>query len=676
MNRKLVGISIESVLGIDVIRNHIPPTWPPQVDFPVIVDADGQPVSLYGDSIWDLTPWTNRKKTINFGDGLNRKDTAAVSLENANLFRQLVTMWLYGSNGVRTISTLTLRFDCIRLLMAHFTKIEILASQATGHPKLIEQLAKITRPCNRNLYLFLFHDIWDNRDLLGFYILNPDEISYFSNYCSRHDTKQTPYMPPRIWAYQAQRLKQFIDDFLENMEKICNCYEYMLLAYEQNGLSSTNRRFKRRQHPFRNHDKDRSPPQGITILGKFEVTLEKHDLIELMEKWLGNLSFLGPKAMGMYFLMATIVGCAYIASFSLMRLSEIRSLRLGCFAIERDERLGLDIPTIRGCTTKTLSDNNACWITSASTASAITMLEVIANLRTKLAIRLGAVLSPADTNNPYLITRAIEPWHSLHQYIDLPPSARPMLGSYNLVTVKFPKLFDKEELRINSNDLELAKLVTPSLNPEIFGVNSVWPIAWHQLRRTGAVNMNASGLVSEASLQYELKHTSPWMSRYYGQGFHHVNLEISDDVKAAYIKGMYEAIAIQFRLLELDRYISPHGDKRKTQILASIKSATHMEIVQAIEKGTISCRNILMGICTSSIPCPYGGIDYVAKCAGTDTKHSCENLLIDNSKRPIIETLAIALKDRLKDVPDKSPLKSSLELQLASVETYLNVTKR
>ncbi|MEX3937270.1 hypothetical protein AB4Y32_37005 [Paraburkholderia phymatum] len=74
-------------------------------------------------------------------------------------------------------------------------------------------------------------------------------------------------------------------------------------------------------------------------------------------------------------------------------------------------------------------------------------------------------------------------------------------------------------LRITQQDRDLARLVTPTLDSGRFAVGKVWPLAWHQLRRTGTVNMQASGLVSDASLQFQLKHVSRAMSLYYGRGY-------------------------------------------------------------------------------------------------------------------------------------------------------------
>ncbi|MDW3821666.1 hypothetical protein [Klebsiella quasipneumoniae] len=52
-----LGLGIDSPLAIPDAPNYRPPCWPPQRDWPVIIDAAGQVVSRWGDAIWRLDPW-------------------------------------------------------------------------------------------------------------------------------------------------------------------------------------------------------------------------------------------------------------------------------------------------------------------------------------------------------------------------------------------------------------------------------------------------------------------------------------------------------------------------------------------------------------------------------------------------------------------------------------------
>lgn len=677
---QLIGLSIECVYSMPASSNHIPPTWPPALDFPVVIDNAGKTISRYGDSIWDVTPWANRKETINFGDGPLRKNDPGLSVENATLLRQIVAIWLYAPNGVRTVSTLTMRFDVLRTMLIFLSKKGIAANEVHKDLSIIEMLPQVIRSSRSKIATLILHDVWEARELLGFYILDNIQIQRFSNSYALHQTNQTAYIPPRIWTYQVTQLKKFIDDFILNIESIKACFEYTMEAYENNGLINSHEskdRLKPHKRPFlQTPRKNPGKRVGRVYHGAFINTLERFGIKYIFQKWLGEISNLGPKAFTSYFYLANVVGSAYIANFSMMRIGEIRSLRSNCFRIETDSTLGLEIHVIQGRTTKTINDENACWITTLNSELAVRMLRTIARLRTMVAIKDSTnSFSTEDKENPFLLMRPYEPWRTRQEFTSLTPSARPTLPAYSTIVSKFPKLFNAEQLQIQPSDLEIACLVTPTLDPNTFSIGKIWPLAWHQLRRTGAVNMNASGLVSDPSLQYQLKHASPWMSRYYSQGFHHVNIALSDEARSEYIKSMYEAVAAQFRQLQSERFFSLHGGKRKSQILQLVEPDNHENLIKAAEIGSIAYRPVFMGVCTSLTPCPYGGIDYVMKCAGTTSIPACENLLVDINKRKLVEQLSQILKKRIIESAENSPLKSSLKAQLNAVEKYLNETE-
>ncbi len=242
--------------------------------------------------------------------------------------------------------------------------------------------------------------------------------------------------------------------------------------------------------------------------------------------------------------------------------------------------------------------------------------------------------------------------------------------SGKVLTHQFRKVFDPEQLRISSNDFQLARLVTPTLSDE-FSVGMIWPLAWHQLRRTGAVNMQASGLVSDASLQFQLKHVTRVMSLYYGQNYSHVRLE--EKAHTLYVRTMYETLGREFQQLANDRFVSPHGEKRKTEIVRLISPTDAKKMLELAKKGSVAYRQILLGVCTSREPCPYGGIDSVAHCGGGDSADGvkpCADVLYDRNLLNLVDSLEQVLDERLVSTETGSPLRASLEAQKRSVENY------
>ncbi|WP_250514034.1 hypothetical protein [Caballeronia sp. INDeC2] len=151
--------------------------------------------------------------------------------------------------------------------------------------------------------------------------------------------------------------------------------------------------------------------------------------------------------------------------------------------------------------------------------------------------------SKYDRENPCLFHNAFEPWAAVpgkwKGY-----STRPKLQSYWYLLQRYPRLFDLEVLKITEQDLVIARQFTPNLNKDgRFAVGKTWPLAYHELRRTGAINMFASGLLSESSIQVILKHLTLLQTRYYGRNFS--RLRFSEDFENQVVSARYEVMGRQ-----------------------------------------------------------------------------------------------------------------------------------
>jgi hypothetical protein len=236
----------------------------------------------------------------------------------------------------------------------------------------------------------------------------------------------------------------------------------------------------------------------------------------------------------------------------------------------------------------------------------------------------------------------------------------------------YPNLFDANELRITDEDLRVALLITPTLDPAKFSTGNIWPLAWHQIRRTGAVNMQASGLVSDSSLQYQLKHASRAMSLYYGRGYSKVGLDPT--ARNEYVKTMYETLGRQLATIGSSRWVSPHGDKRKSQMLDLVSISDARKLEKAAKEGKVAWRPTLLGICTKLGSCTYGGVDNIIHCGGGDGRPACADALFDRNKVPQFLELKETIRARLADAPEGSPYRESLNAQLVALENAINAT--
>jgi hypothetical protein len=249
---------------------------------------------------------------------------------------------------------------------------------------------------------------------------------------------------------------------------------------------------------------------------------------------------------------------------------------------------------------------------------------------------------------------------------------RPSYSSYIQVLKSFPRLFDRDAITITEADLEYARLLTPSLDAT-YQVGTPWPFAWHQLRRTGAVNMQASGLVSDSSLQYQLKHVTRAMSLYYGRGFSKVKLD--SVAYATYLKAMYEVLGKEITRLLSPRFVSPFGEARKSQILNIVSTSDAKKLVLAAKKGTVSWRATLAGGCTKRGHCSLGGADTLVHCGGGHEKGACADALYDQDRVPELIDLQEILSDRLSTAPPGSPYYDSLCLQQRATNHILDTLK-
>lgn len=663
---KLPGLS---VLGVHIntdMPNFRPNTWPPEDDFPVVIDSEGKVVSRYGDIRWDFSSWHGSVLKIYFGDGPGNGHK--VSKENANLLRLVTAWWIWGPGVPVQARTIVSRFETIKPFFVICSNHNICVSELSKYPEVIKEIATKGKFSHLHLLTYL-HDISFNAKKLGFNILDEEGMKIFNKYLNINEPTQTAYIPPRIWSYQLTRLKECLDSYLQNKEKLERFFIYCLLAYEPSHSIIKKDSFKKLTKEF---DLVEKFEKGIksTRMSIKDVAI-KFGVYCILEKWVITNNKCTLETLSNYLNLINFCGTAYIANFSLMRISECSRLRIDCLQSEVDETGG-EIWLIKGLTTKTIQDKEASWIVPSTVKDAIDAMRHITELRLTAAKHNSQLtLNKKFLANPTLQCHAYEAWRVHHLNVDVEYITP---RTYQEVCKKYPKLFNQQTMTITKEDLDIARRLTANLNPELYNVGKIWPLSWHQLRRTGAVNMLASGLVSEFSLQYQLKHASLAMSRYYGQNYYKLKAPLNSEARGLYLKEMYETITREFRELQSENYISPHGNKRKEQVLSEITEKDHKQLINAAKKGKISYRETFLGGCANQgPPCPYGGISNITSCMGFDDKSACNAVILDKSKLPVINKLKDSLQIQLTNADDQSPLHQSLKAQIESAERAINV---
>ncbi|WP_146043294.1 MULTISPECIES: hypothetical protein [unclassified Pseudomonas] len=646
-----------------------PSSWPPAKDWPVSIDRDGSVLSRWGDPVWDLTPIAGTAFKLNFGDGSESKSDS-LDPENANLLRLVITWRMWGYRAIKAAGSLQTAFTMIRSVIALCSRNSILACDMMRFPKLIDQLPEVIAPSRYHRTIAELNRLYDARVTLGFTIIDQDGLKRLASIRPDHNTIQTPYIPPRIWVYQVNRLSQCIDDFLANLVQIEDCFRFCLDAYICNygSLPAALERHKATyKAPFTKSSEKNS---SRVYRGSFAETLERFGLMSLLVKWLGAKRDKVPiKLFSSYLSMVTIAGLAYIANFTLQRREEVASLRASCLEWENDEKLGR-VPIICGETTKTYSDSDARWVASPSVEKAIIAITAISRMR-MICDRVNPLVAPTanDIDDPYLFSVPSEPWGAgkvTAYYI------RHEADSLVEVIRHYPCLFEPSQLRVTHDDLKIAKQLTPNLPIDRFAVGRSWPLAWHQYRRTSAVNMFASGLISDSSMQQQMKHCSRLMPLYYGRGY--TRLHLNETVEAAVVTAMYEAMAAQLRNAASNRFVSPYSADHKRTIVVSVLNTKDVKTLAAWAKsGKVSFREHRLGGCMKAGMCEYGGVESIARCAGGDSGKPCPDVLFDRTKESQVQADIKRITEEMSMLPEDSPRYQALLSDRLGMENYLNV---
>lgn len=671
LNLTKLGLGIDSPLANNTAENFRPSTWPPEQDFPIVIDATGKIISRYGDSEWNLSPWSKCRLQLNFGDGHQRRSSAKVSAENAAILRQIAAWWIYGPRSIRSPKTLARHVTDLKKIFIICTLEKILVTDLHKFPAVLDRIIDSTSASVLHVISVKLHALYESREELDFTILTPSEIKKLSTAKPQSAHTQTAYIPPRIWTYQVSRLKEFLDDFVSHEQNIIKCYNFCIDAYS-NASNSNAKPKNNNRGPFCRPGPNGSISDRNSFLGLFSEIAEKFKISALLKKWIGDLDGAGRGVaiLSSYFTLVGYVGTAYILNFSMMRIEEAWRLRSDCLTVEEDDQFG-SFYILSGVTTKTIADDDARWITSPSVKLAVRAMTCVSRLRIEAAANNpDIVVSTQDLENPWLALRRYEPWGASFKKCKS-VAIRPTYPSYFFIVESYKNLFDLNELTIRKTDIDLVRQISPGLDEEKFKEGEIWPLAWHQLRRTGAVNMQASNLVSDQSIQYQLKHASRAMSLYYGKGYS--KLRFNNSTQSEYIATMYEILSKELQLLTSDRFNSPYGEKRKSAILNVVDLLDTKAIEQAVKRGEISWRPTLLGGCTKRGHCSYGGIDNIVRCAGGDGLGPCVDSIIDKNRKQLIHEFGEVLDARLQDAVPESPLYEALQAQKKSVEKVLNV---
>lgn len=647
-------------------RLYRPPSYPPPDDWPVSVDINGNELSYYGDNKWDYSAFGY--SGYNFGkQGLDDKNLA--------LAKQVMIFVLYHSSFYPgSYQGAKIYFNLIIKIAKICSINNVPMDEVSRFPKIFKQISDKIQCSKSKEYVSYLHKLLAYKDELGFTIADKNMISYLARNLSEHEVIQHPYIPPRLYVYQLNRLSECLDDFFKNEIKIIDAFNWILNAYEANQkVISTQGLRKGLLSPFINFDSYRN--SRVIYQGNFEKFLKDFGLYELLEKWsvksrISKNSSFTLNQFSKYLNLIRSVSVLYILNYSLQRRDEACSMRADCFSIEHDHKLG-PIAMLSGETTKTDQDSDARWVTSKLVEKAVRAATSIANLRMKNA---PDEIKKEVGGNHYLLTPAFEPWVLGTNYKE----SRIKYIEFGVLDALHPAFFDKKELLITEDDAKIALSLTPNLgSKDWFGIGKIWRFGAHQLRRTNCINMFASNMVSDSSIQFEMKHLSRLMSLYYGRNY--TNLRLNSDVETQLIVESYKSIYRQFSEVigNSYEYIKPHSRINvPIEIVNLVDEKDEKCFIDLAKRGEIGCRLTLLGLCLKRGVCEYGGIESVSKCVGSDGGNICSDAIFMRKNKDKLIKLRDSQLDEIKLVDIHSPRYKALDNEIRAIGIYLNVIER
>lgn len=637
-------------------RSYRPPSWPPPRDWVCVEDREGNPISRWGDSIWQLWPW-GQNKQLNFCDDLkNFVSEVHIDKHNADLFRMAITWRIWGFRGPKSIGTILNIHKSLKPVFAICSRNNILATELNRYPRVLEGLAGALSSSNYHQTITELDILLNANQFIGFKILDASGIAKLKSYQPAHESNQTEYIPPRIWQYQLERLDEFLDDFLLHKKNVEECFKYCADAYQRQGDAGCNVK-----GPF---------------YGRFSETAEKFNIKGILEKWVINSDQrkIGIRSLSTYMSMASFVGMAYTLNLTLARRHEGFNLRFNCLKRHEDKAYG-QILLVEGQTTKIIQDEDALWVASPSVERAINVMQSVALLRSEF------IPKNMRQKNIFLINYALEPWSSSRPRKKF-MGVKPTTPSYAESIERYPLLFEKKNILITEEDFKIALLVNPTLDLNTFKIGKPWSFSWHQLRRTGSVNMYSSGEISDATMQLQLKHLNPMTSLFYGRG--NSALHLNENTRNIIVNAFYEVMGRQLNEINTNRFVSPFGETQKENLLSISAPNKSINLISkkdsalyemAARNGEINFRRTAVGACMKNGQCNGDGFSAVSDCAGGDGAAPCANAIFDRNRASANKSRLEAVLNQIKITQRDTPRFRYLDQERKGLENYFAYLK-
>jgi len=645
----------------------------------VTITKKGEPLSLFGDDIWDYSATATSKKKINFRNKVECinpaerfKDTSDHNLIESVEFLKVFTLQWVSVVGGCSMSKLNGDVSAVSFLVRYCFGHCIQGERIFSTPEAIDFLiSRASTAKQTGLLLGKIQRFIDTATVLSdnsFWGGLKPSIEFQSRlrrarkqFPETTDTVQTLIIPSSIYQSILKKIIEDLECFLEFEETIKFVFTM---------------RSRVRDEAVNIEDKSLPAAMIAKQSGRLAYLWKKllHENKEV-PKALERLYIVGiSKSKDWAGLVDTLsrwqLRCAIlISAFTGMRKSELLAIPFnGLKKLTTDRG---DIPVVWSTTTK-LEPNGSPRFTKWVTTSVV-----------EVAFKVARI-----------ITRGALAWSDNKQITDVKELEIPLFFSveygkkgiphplFRFTTTAFntTRMMEetyKDELLITQKDLEETSwfMYGESL-PTNIKVGVAWPLSFHQFRRSMTVYAAASGLVSYPALKAQLKHISMVMTVYYADSNSRAINILGNEaevkaLRAEWIEAKARAESDDLNnLLESAQPLAGAAGKklRVQQVKGELPKflENRKSTKQAVKKGKFRYRSTLVGSCVSVAPCNKGAGVLASACI------SCENaVFLSGSKAALEQTKEFYEAELEKGVPKRA--RQEYEANIKKVNSFLNV---
>lgn len=650
-------------------------------NFVVSRSKDGAILSVYGDIVWNLLPYSRvsmSRHKLRFNGWHPKKDESNPLVRSiTEQLKQIMLCEIYQSDIFISVSTVQARFHVWSKIAKNLIlqgKCFATASDEEHLPFIKREL--LNRPSFGQLIL----------PRIRFSQVNlPNKIANFSFLSSRaydvihkagaiavatykkEQSKQTTVVPSRIYGEMIVTTTEFIDDFNLNSGKLFRFLSHC------NVNPAYGRSIGRQTEAIKKMIENGTYPDAENVIRDsrgfiwwqkferfehgFDEAIKHYGLDDYFDKY--DIR----KFNDIRKLLTDVHRAANIniSIFTGARQSEVASLPAGCLSTIKLD--GEEHVLISGYSSKmqqTITDSE--WVADTSTKSAVQAARDVTayvckcnniefnNDTIPLFLKVAGIPSLYGTQTVYSTNANT----SLYDFA-LSQSTK----TSNVFLQRFPDKF-----KITQSDISEVIDIDPHYgysNDERFTIGSTWPLADHQLRRSLVVYAFSEG-VAHPELKWQLKHISLAMTLWYGRNgaFAKAITQSSDHIYKDYQGAVAEYEAAQYLANVISEEVKLHGT-HGVFVSNMIVKHGHDETRRLVARGELAYKETPIGGCVSTSGCSMDAFLNITSCI------PCKSAVFTTNDIPKIDRAISHITNISETSETQSQAKISADLQLVEL---------